>query len=68
LTWSKLYRNENIPPHEKNPCGSFWWKDVLKLFPKFRSFASASLGRVTPPLFGLTIGQDNRWKGFFLIY
>lgn len=39
LTWSKLYHNPNIPPHAKSPCGSFWWKDILKLFSKFKGFA-----------------------------
>jgi len=39
LTWSKLYYNHSIPPHSKKPCGSFWWKDVLKLFPKFKEFS-----------------------------
>jgi hypothetical protein len=38
LTWSKLYHNSNIPPHAKNPCGSFWWKNIIKLFIKFRDF------------------------------
>jgi hypothetical protein len=39
LTWSKLYYNQFIPPHSNKPCGSFWWKDVLKVFPKFIEFA-----------------------------
>jgi hypothetical protein len=50
---------ENIPPHTKSPCGSFWWKDVLKLFPKFRELPYASLEKETPPVFGSTIGQDS---------
>ena len=24
LTWSKLYQNTNIPPHERSPTGSLW--------------------------------------------
>jgi len=39
LTWSRLYSHQFIPPQSKKPCGSFWWKDVLKLFSKFREFA-----------------------------
>lgn len=39
LTWSKLYQNANTPPHDRSPSGSFWWKDVIKLFEKFKSFA-----------------------------
>ena len=39
LTWSKLYQNTNIPPHERSPTGSFWWKDIIKLFEKFKAFA-----------------------------
>lgn len=42
LTWNKLYHNENIPPHRKSPCGSFWWKDIIKLFSKYSEFASSS--------------------------
>ena len=39
LTWSKLYQNTNIPPHERSPTGSFWWRDIIKLFEKFKAFA-----------------------------
>ena len=39
LTWSKLYQNTNIPPHERSPTGSFWWRDIVKLFEKFKAFA-----------------------------
>jgi hypothetical protein len=38
LTWSKLYSNTSIPPHARCPIGSFWWKDIIKLFPDFGSF------------------------------
>jgi len=61
LTWSKLYHNENIPPHSKNPCGSFWWKDVLKLFPKFRDFAKSNPGKGNTT----TLWSDN-WSGQLL--
>lgn len=39
LTWSKLYGNTQTPPHVMSLVGSFWWKDVLKLFEKFKSFS-----------------------------
>jgi hypothetical protein len=35
LTWSNLYSNEQTPPQSRCPVGSFWWKDILKLFEKF---------------------------------
>lgn len=35
LTWSKLYINHQTPPHARSPVGSFWWKDVISLFPNF---------------------------------
>ena len=38
LTWTKLYSNTNTPPHAKSPSGFFWWKDVIKLFSKFKAF------------------------------
>ena len=41
LTWSKLY-STNVPPHARCPVGSFWWKDVLKLYPDFTSWQHAS--------------------------
>lgn len=39
LTWSKLYQNSSIPPRDRWPNRSFWWKDIIKLFGKFRAFA-----------------------------
>jgi len=32
LTWSKLYCSNQTPPQARSPVGSFWWKEVLKLF------------------------------------
>jgi len=34
LTWSKFYSNTQTPPHARSPVGSFWWKDIMKLFDK----------------------------------
>jgi len=39
ITWSKFYGNTQTPPHARSPVESFWWKDVLKLFEKFRNFS-----------------------------
>lgn len=39
LTWSKLYQNGNVAPHDRSPTSSFQWKDILKLFEKFKTFA-----------------------------
>jgi len=45
LTWSKLYENTHTPPHARSLVGSFWWKDVLKLFDKFKSFTVCILNK-----------------------
>lgn len=45
LTWSKLYHNDQTPPHARCPVGSFWWKDVLKLFEKFKQFSTCQPNR-----------------------
>jgi hypothetical protein len=39
LTWSKLYANNQTPPHVRSPVGSFWWKEVIGLFNKFQTMA-----------------------------
>jgi len=41
LAWSKLY-STNVPNHARCLVGSFWWKDVLKLYPDFTSWQHAS--------------------------
>lgn len=45
LTWSKLYSNTQTPPHARSHVGSFWWKDVLKLFEKFKYFTICTANR-----------------------
>ena len=37
LVWNAHY--DDTPPHAKPPCGSFWWRDVMKLFDKFCKLA-----------------------------
>jgi hypothetical protein len=39
LTWSKLYSNNQTPPQARSPLGSFWWKEILKLFRTFKTFS-----------------------------
>ena len=36
LTWTKFYSNYQTPPQARSLVGSFWWKDIMKLFDKFR--------------------------------
>ena len=57
LTWSKLY-STNVPPHARCPVGSFWWKDVLKLYPYFTSWQHANPTYVAPSSFGLITGLN----------
>lgn len=39
LTWEKMYRNHQTPPQARCPSGSFWWKDLLKLFKDYKSMS-----------------------------
>jgi hypothetical protein len=34
LIWTHLYKNSR-PPHERKNAGSFWWRDIMSLAPKF---------------------------------
>jgi len=43
LTWCKLYKNSQNPRHVRSHIGSFWWKDVIKLAEKFRSFTTCAI-------------------------
>ena len=43
LIWTTYYTH-NIP-HASEPCGSFWWKDVLKLTPIFRGISKANVNK-----------------------
>ena len=57
LAWSKLY-STNVPTHARCPVRSFWWKDVLKLYPDFTSWQHANPTQVAPSSFGLIIGLN----------
>lgn len=62
LTWSKLYSNDNIPPQCRAPVGSFWWKDTLKLFDKFKNLATCQLNKHNTVLFWSDIWVDHSMK------
>ena len=38
LVWGAHY--EESVPHAQNLCGSFWWRDIMKLVEKFRLIAT----------------------------
>jgi hypothetical protein len=42
LTWSKFYSNTQTPPQARSPVGSFWWKEILKLFNTFKTFSTCN--------------------------
>jgi len=45
-----------IKPHPRCPTGSFWWKDILKLFEKFKSFSVVCPIKAIQLYYGLKIG------------
>jgi hypothetical protein len=49
LIWYAHY--EDKIPHAENLCGSFWWRDVLKLVDNFRGVSSVKPGRGNTFLF-----------------
>jgi hypothetical protein len=70
----KFYNKEDIPwvhlvwryyadsvPHASKLCGSFWWRDVMKLADKYRNICSVKIGCGDSALFW----SDN-WSGKIL--
>jgi hypothetical protein len=55
LLWSAHYVDK--VPHAKNLCGSFWWRDVLKLVDNFRGVSMLKHGKGNTFYFGLIIGR-----------
>jgi hypothetical protein len=49
LLWNSYYIGK--VPHAITPSGSFWWKDVCKLMPIYRSIASPKIGNGRTALF-----------------
>jgi hypothetical protein len=41
LVWEKYYPNGKLPNHTLK--GSFWWRDILRLLDRFKSFSSVSV-------------------------
>jgi hypothetical protein len=70
LVWEKHYRNGKLPSHIKK--GSFWWRDVLKLLPDFKSIATPHVENGEIVSFsGMIIGAISLWLlkllSFFLM-
>ena len=42
LIWDTYYTDQI--PHACDPCGSFWWRDVIKLIPTYQGISKVSLG------------------------
>jgi hypothetical protein len=49
LLWNTYYLGRI--PHSMEPVGSFWWKDVCKIMPIFRGFATTTVGDGLSTLF-----------------
>jgi len=41
MVWEKHYKNDKLPGQTKK--GSFWWRDILKLLPKFKEFTTIQI-------------------------
>jgi hypothetical protein len=41
MVWEKHYRNNRLPGQVKK--GSFWWRDILKILPKFKEIAEVQI-------------------------
>lgn len=65
LTWTKFHSNEQTPPQVRSPVGSFWSKEVMKLFDKYKSFALCCPNRGNSVLFWADIWVDQAMKDKF---
>jgi len=43
LVWDKYYARQRLPVQGRTFRGSFWWRDILKLVPKFKDIVVVSL-------------------------
>lgn len=57
LTWNKFYSDSQTPPQARSLVGSFWWKDVLKLFDNFRNLLPVLQTEAIQFCFGMDLGQ-----------
>lgn len=55
LIWSTYYVDS--VPHASEPCGSFWWRDVMNLSPIFRGVTTVEIGDGSSVLFGKICGS-----------
>jgi hypothetical protein len=42
LIWDSYY--EHDVPHAAKACGSYWWRDLIRLMDQYRSFATPHVG------------------------
>jgi hypothetical protein len=60
IPWVSLVWNyyPNGVPQATNLCGSFWWRDTMKLVDKYRTFCTATSEKVTLSYFGMILGKE----------
>ena len=56
LIWRAYY--ENKIPHATEPCGSFWWKQILKLTPIYRGISKCHIHNGSSVLFWKDLWSD----------
>lgn len=56
LIWSAYYTDK--VPHSTEPCGSFWWRDVLQLSDVYRGVTRVNVGDGKTTLFWKDLWQD----------
>jgi len=59
LTWNNIYNPSTAPHHGRNPVGSFWWKDTIKLSPDYRSLATCQPSRGDTVLLWKDLWENN---------
>lgn len=57
LLWDTYYTNRI--PHAVDPCGSFWWRDIMHLSPIFRGVTTIQVQNGKTILFWKDSWQDN---------
>jgi hypothetical protein len=57
LLWNSYYTGRI--PHAMDPCGSFWWRDVLKLTPFYRGIAICQANNGSSVLFWKDMWSDS---------
>ena len=60
IPWVQLvwrYYPEGVP-QSKNLCGSFWWRDIMKLAPIYQGLCTVKIGSGDTALFWM-----DKWKG-----